>query len=214
MPLQNFIWIIMHNKRIEYFFYKFFRDSFFMFFYTIYLFSYLFFTWFTWFIFISFIYFLSWFIIILSCDLFIITIHFSWFFHLIHLFPHDSLFSHLIPSRFIIFSSDSFPWFIYFHVWFFHTIRYSHDILSPDLFTFVCDSCGNSVFKTLDTCLEGYYFHIFSRDSFIPLICQMILSHDSFLYVTHIHWFISFRVWFFQGMSLLLRCDSSTVDFF
>lgn len=158
--------------------------------------------------------FLSGFIIILSCDLFIITIHFSWFFHLIHLFPHDSLFSHLIPSRFIIFSSDSFPWFIYFHVWFFHTIRYSHDILSPDLFTFVCDSCGNSVFKTLDTCLEGYYFHIFSRDSFIPLICRMILSHDSFLYVTHIHWFISFRVWFFQGMSLLLRCDSSTVDFF
>lgn len=150
--------------------------------------------------FMWFIYYHDSFFVILSHDSFISI----WFI----IFPSDSF------TWFIIFSSDSFPWFIYFHVWFFHTIRYSHDILSPDLFTFVCDSCGNSVFKTLDTCLEGYYFHIFSRDSFIPLICQMILSHDSFLYVTHIHWFISFRVWFFQGMSLLLRCDSSTVDFF
>lgn len=214
MPLQNFIWIIMHNKRIEYFFtnsfvihfscfftqYIYFRICFShdlhdLFSYHSFIFIRIHYHSFMWFI-----YYHDSFFVILSHDSFISI----WFI----IFPSDSF------TWFIIFSSDSFPWFIYFHVWFFHTIRYSHDILSLDLFTFVCDSCGNSVFKTLDTCLEGYYFHIFSRDSFIPLICQMILSHDSFLYVTHIHWFISFRVWFFQGMSLLLRCDSSTVDFF
>lgn len=147
MPLQNFIWIIMHNKRIEYFFYKFFRDSFFMFFYTIYLFSYLFFTWFTWFIFISFIYFLSWFIIILSCDLFIITIHFSWFFHMIHLFPYDSLFSHLIPS---------------------HDSLFSQVILSHDSSIFTCDSF-------IRFAIHMIFFHPIYLLSFVILVVTQCL---------------------------------------
>lgn len=132
MPLQNFIWIIMHNKRIEYFFYKFFRDSFFMFFYTIYLFSYLFFTWFTWFIFISFIYFypdsLSFFHVIYLLSRFIFRDSFTWFiyFHMIHYFPiwflHDSLFSQVILSHdSSIFTCDSFIRFA-IHMIFFHPI--------------------------------------------------------------------------------------------
>lgn len=145
MPLQNFIWIIMHNKRIEYFFLQ--------------ILSWFIFRFFTRYIYFricfsrdlhdlfSYHSFLSWFIIILSCDLFIITIHFSWFFHMIHLFPYDSLFSHLIPS---------------------HDSLFSQVILSHDSSIFTCDSF-------IRFAIHMIFFHPIYLLSFVILVVTQCL---------------------------------------
>lgn len=147
MPLQNFIWIIMHNKRIEYFFLQILSWFIFhVFLHNIFIFVFVFHV--IYMIYFHIIHlFLSGFIIILSCDLFIITIHFSWFFHMIHLFPYDSLFSHLIPS---------------------HDSLFSQVILSHDSSIFTCDSF-------IRFAIHMIFFHPIYLLSFVILVVTQCL---------------------------------------
>lgn len=146
MPLQNFIWIIMHNKRIEYFFTNSFVIHFSCFF-TRYI----------------------HFRICFSRDL-----HDLFSYHSFIFYPDSLSFFHVIYllSRFIF--RDSFTWFIYFHmihyfpIWFLHDSLFSQVILSHDSSIFTCDSF-------IRFAIHMIFFHPIYLLSFVILVVTQCL---------------------------------------